>query len=67
MQWPWVTQFLYFFGLGCVKASIVALYLRLAVTSLQRKILWGMLAFILAQGFSSTIVSPDQTYALLCD
>ncbi|KAE8454288.1 hypothetical protein EG329_005213 [Mollisiaceae sp. DMI_Dod_QoI] len=53
--WPWITQALYYFGLGCVKASIVALYLRLAVTPVQRKVLWGMLVFILAQGFSSTI------------
>ncbi|KUJ19412.1 uncharacterized protein LY89DRAFT_731810 [Mollisia scopiformis] len=54
--WPWITQALYYFGLGCIKASIVALYLRLAVTPLQRNILWGMLIFVLAQGLSSTIV-----------
>ncbi|KAH7303703.1 hypothetical protein BKA65DRAFT_560578 [Rhexocercosporidium sp. MPI-PUGE-AT-0058] len=54
--WPWVTQALYYFGLGCIKSSIVALYLRLAVTDLQRKTLWGTLAFILAQAMTSTIV-----------
>ncbi|KAF8852368.1 hypothetical protein BDZ45DRAFT_111589 [Acephala macrosclerotiorum] len=54
--WPWITQALYYFGLGFIKASIVALYLRLAVTPLQRKILWGMLIFLLSQGISSTVV-----------
>ncbi|PVH83259.1 hypothetical protein DL98DRAFT_652475 [Cadophora sp. DSE1049] len=54
--WPWITQALYYFGLGCIKASIVALYLRLAVTDLQRRILWGTFACILAQGTTSTIV-----------
>ncbi|CAG8951362.1 hypothetical protein HYFRA_00007273 [Hymenoscyphus fraxineus] len=54
--WPWVGQILYFFGLGCIKGSIVALYLRLAVTQRQRYILWGVLAFILTQSLTSTIV-----------
>ncbi|CAL3969870.1 hypothetical protein PZA11_007571 [Diplocarpon coronariae] len=54
--WPWVTQALYYFGLGCIKGSIVALYLRLAVTPLQRKVLWIALVFLLVQGFVSTIV-----------
>ena len=57
IKWPWVTQALYDFGLGCIKASIVALYLRLAITPLQRKVLWVAFFFVLAQGMAATIVS----------
>ncbi|KUJ12352.1 uncharacterized protein LY89DRAFT_738140 [Mollisia scopiformis] len=53
--WPWVAQITYFFGLGCIKASIVALYLRLAVNPFQRKILWVALIFVFCQGLSSAI------------
>ncbi|CAG8980999.1 hypothetical protein HYALB_00013319 [Hymenoscyphus albidus] len=55
--WPWVGQIIYFFSLGCIKGSIVALYLRLAVTQRQRYILWGVLALILTQSLTSTIAS----------
>ncbi|KAG4418611.1 hypothetical protein IFR04_008236 [Cadophora malorum] len=42
--WPWITQALYYFGLGCIKAN------------LHRRVLWGTFAFTLAQGLISTIV-----------
>lgn len=60
VQWPWITQILYYFGLTAVKASIVALYLRLTVSPLQRKICWGMLVFVIVQGLSSTLVSSGR-------
>ncbi|KAI0141929.1 hypothetical protein BJ166DRAFT_603549 [Pestalotiopsis sp. NC0098] len=53
--WPWVAQFTYFFQLGCIKSSIVSLYLRLAVTPGQVKVLWVALAVIFGQGLSSAI------------
>lgn len=55
-QWPNFCQALYFFQLGCVKASIVSLYLRLTVVPSHRRILWILLGIIFGQGLSSTIV-----------
>ncbi|CAJ2506890.1 Uu.00g080760.m01.CDS01 [Anthostomella pinea] len=56
VQWPWVAQFLYFFQLGCIKASIVSLYLRLAISPAQRRILWVSLVVVFGQGLSSAAV-----------
>ncbi|KAI1847517.1 hypothetical protein JX266_006369 [Neoarthrinium moseri] len=54
--WPWVAQFLYFFQLGCIKSSVVSLYIRLAVTPMQVRILWITLIIIFGQGLSSSLV-----------
>jgi hypothetical protein len=60
-KWPWVAQIMYFFQLGCIKSSIVSLYLRLAVTPAQVKMLWVVLVIIFGQGLSSAIVSAKKT------